>query len=41
MKRKNEHELIAKIQKLMEEALPLSIPLIVDCGTSKNWLEAH
>jgi len=37
----DEQELIAKIQKLMEEALPLDVPLIVDCGTGKNWLEAH
>ena len=37
----DEQELIPEIKKLMEEALPLSVPLIVDCGVGKNWLEAH
>ncbi len=22
-------------------ALPLSVPVVVDCGTGNNWLEAH
>jgi DNA polymerase-1 len=25
----------------MENALPLSVPVVVDVGTGKNWLEAH
>ena len=25
----------------MENAYPLSIPLVVDTGTGTNWLEAH
>jgi len=37
----DEQELIPEIQKLMEEAIPLTVPLTVDCGTGKNWLEAH
>jgi DNA polymerase-1 len=38
---KDEHNLIEDIRKLMCEALPLSVPVIVDCGTGNNWLEAH
>ena len=37
----DEQHLIPEIQKLMQEALPLSVPLIVDCGTGDNWLQAH
>ncbi|MBC8207167.1 MAG: DNA polymerase I, partial [Kiritimatiellaeota bacterium] len=37
----DEQELIPEIQKLMQDALPLSVPLIVDCGGGQNWLEAH
>jgi len=37
----DEKELIPEIQKLMQDALPLSVPLIVDCGVGQNWLEAH
>jgi len=37
----DEQELIAEIQTLMEKAIPLSVPLTVDCGIGKNWLEAH
>jgi DNA polymerase-1 len=25
----------------MKNALPLSVPIVVDVGTGKNWLEAH
>ena len=25
----------------MENALPLSIPLVVDCGWGNSWFEAH
>jgi len=38
---KDEHELIEEIRKLMSDALPLSVPVVVDCGTGNNWLEAH
>jgi DNA polymerase-1 len=38
---KDEHALIEEIRKLMSEALPLSVPVVVDCGTGNNWLEAH
>jgi DNA polymerase I len=29
------------ITRCMEQALPLSVPLVVECGFGKNWLEAH
>jgi len=38
---KDEHAFIEEIRKLMSDALPLSVPVIVDCGTGNNWLEAH
>jgi DNA polymerase-1 len=38
---KDEHGLIEDLRKLMSSALPLSVPVIVDCGTGNNWLEAH
>jgi DNA polymerase-1 len=38
---KDEHGLIENIRKLMSDALPLSVPVIVDCGVGSNWLEAH
>ena len=25
----------------MENALPLSVPIIVDCGVGNSWFEAH
>ena len=37
----DEQHLIPKIQELMQDALPLSVPLIVDCGVGENWLQAH
>jgi DNA polymerase-1 len=29
------------VREVMEGAVPLKVPLIVDTGTGKNWLEAH
>jgi DNA polymerase-1 len=37
----DEQDLIPEIQKLMQDALSLSVPLIVECGVGENWLEAH
>lgn len=34
-------ELIPKIEAAMKEALPLSVPIVVESGTGENWLEAH
>lgn len=38
---KDEHHLIEEIRTLMSDALPLSVPVVVDCGVGSNWLEAH
>ena len=39
---KEEQESLTKmIKHEMENAYKLSIPLLVDIGTGKNWLEAH
>jgi DNA polymerase-1 len=29
------------VSKEMREALPLKVPVEVEMGTGKNWLEAH
>lgn len=34
-------ELIPKIQETMQNAIKTEIPLLVECGTGKDWLEAH
>jgi DNA polymerase-1 len=36
-----ETELMALVKELMEGALPLAVPLVVDMRVGKNWLEAH
>ncbi len=33
--------LTTQIQSVMQEVLPLSVPLVVDVGCGKNWDEAH
>ncbi len=40
--KKSEEALVRKIvTENMREALPLSVPIVVDIGVGKNWLEAH
>jgi DNA polymerase-1 len=34
-------ELKPMIKELMEKALPLKVPVLVDIGTGDNWLDAH
>jgi DNA polymerase-1 len=29
------------VEREMQQALPLSVPVEVDLGVGKNWLEAH
>ncbi|MDF1823235.1 MAG: DNA polymerase I [Verrucomicrobiales bacterium] len=41
LKKKEADELIPKIESAMKEALPLSVPIVVESGTGENWLEAH
>ena len=39
---KEEKDVLAKIVKIeMENAMKLEVPLVVDLGIGKNWLEAH
>jgi DNA polymerase-1 len=39
---KNEiDDLIPLVKKLMEEALLLNVPDVVDTGVGDNWLDAH
>ncbi|MDR2119688.1 MAG: DNA polymerase I [Tannerella sp.] len=39
---KNELEQVRQIVlEEMQQAVPLRVPLIADCGTGANWLEAH
>lgn len=38
----NEVDLVQKIVvEEMENALPLSVPIVVDCGVGNSWFEAH
>ena len=34
-------QVTALVTETMETALELSVPLVVDVGVGKNWLEAH
>jgi DNA polymerase-1 len=34
-------ELRPMIKELMESALPLNVPVLVEIGTGDNWLDAH
>ena len=39
--REEEDEVVPKIEAAMKDALPLSVPIVVETGTGENWLEAH
>ncbi|MFC1757939.1 DNA polymerase I [Planctomycetota bacterium] len=39
--REEEEELLPKIEEAMKTALPMEVPIVVEMGTGKNWLEAH
>jgi DNA polymerase-1 len=34
-------ELKSKIKQIMEDAVELDVPLVVDAGVGNNWHEAH
>ena len=38
---RDEKHLLEDIRSLMCDALPLDVPVTVDCGTGFNWLDAH
>ena len=39
---KNELEVVqAKVKEIMEAAMVLDVPVLVESGTGANWLEAH
>jgi DNA polymerase I len=41
MHQSEEEDLRKILLKEMPEAIPLSVPVIIDMNTGKNWLEAH
>ncbi|MGK9475877.1 DNA polymerase I [Melioribacter sp. OK-6-Me] len=41
MPQKELSELKPVIKNLMETAMPLNVPIVVDIGTGSNWLDAH
>jgi DNA polymerase-1 len=34
-------KVVAEIETAMKDALPLTVPIVVESGTGENWLEAH
>jgi DNA polymerase-1 len=34
-------EVKSNVTRIMEEAMKLDVPILVEAGTGKNWLEAH
>jgi len=36
-----EKEVLALVQEKMKTAIPLDVPMVVEAGTGKTWLEAH
>lgn len=41
VRKEEAEETKALVKELMENALPLSVPVLVEAGTGQNWLEAH
>lgn len=39
--REEEPEIVPLVIQGMKEALPLRVPIVVETGTGRNWLEAH
>lgn len=39
--KKEERDIVGIVRKNMEQAVKLSVPVVVDIGIGKNWLEAH
>ena len=34
-------EVLPKIEKIMREAIPMRVPIIIESGIGDNWLDAH
>jgi DNA polymerase-1 len=34
-------KVVPEIETAMKDALPLTVPIVVESGTGENWLEAH
>jgi DNA polymerase-1 len=34
-------QLIPQIEAIMQKAIPMEIPILIESGTGDNWLEAH
>ena len=41
VKKKEEKEVQSIVEKLMRNAMKLDVPIVVEIGVGKNWLEAH
>ncbi len=41
MHKSEQETVVPVIRQAMEGALPMQVPLAVDCGVGQNWLEAH
>jgi DNA polymerase I len=41
VQKKEETDMKKLVEQEMRQALPLSVPVEVDLGIGKNWLEAH
>ena len=41
VKKKEKETLMAIVKEKMEHAIELDVPLVIDIGLGKNWLEAH
>ncbi len=39
--RAEQEQVMPQIAEAMKTALPMSVPLVVEMGAGRNWLEAH
>jgi DNA polymerase-1 len=39
--RSEQDDVVPLIEEAMKNALPLKVPLVVETGVGRNWLEAH
>ena len=36
-----EEQLVPQIEAIMQQAIPMQIPILIESGIGDNWLEAH